>query len=302
MKRTLVIAIFGVATVCLSTEARAQCPSGLTSPLQLITGQTWVFQTESAGSPVGQSSIGRFTATFVPPSTSLPFGRGTLAITETLNNGNYVTAGVTLPGTYQINPDCSGGNFSFNSGAEAVVFAFIFVNGSTEMYMTSTQSTNAGTSVQNWGTAKLASPPIGCPLGTTNPLDVLRNATFGFKLSPSNYFPGNPPAGVGVLTLSEGVSRNGSAVPIGLVTGNVTLMNFGSSPVIQSPITGNYTVDPDCSGGTISFGGAAGLPLTFQYVFVNPAELGFFFGAGFTEIYMLSLNGANPAVGHAKKF
>jgi hypothetical protein len=288
MKKVLFTAICVIP--CLSTLAQAQCPAALTNPLQLIDGQTWVFQTASGGNTVGQASIGKFTAKFNPPTASDPFATGTLSVTQTLSIPTGVLAEMTAAGTYQINPDCSGGNFSFAVSTEALVFTFTFADNFTEMYLVSTQSSIFYQS--NWGTANVVPTPISCPAGITSPLDVINNTTFGFGLFPVSYFNNNPPAGTGIFGLIEGLSRGTSPVTIGEVSGNVTLTPFGGTPTIKDPIGGRYTVDSDCSGGTIFFG-TPYLPQTFQYVFVNPA---------FTEMYMLSLDPTNPLGGHAKKF
>jgi hypothetical protein len=124
-------------------------------------------------------------------------------------------------------------------------------------------------------------------------LDVLNGATFGVGLTPATYYNNSPPSGTANIKLSEGVSRGtANIVTTGVVGGTVSLSPTGGSSTIQSPLNGRYTVDADCTGGTISFG-AAPLPQSFQFVFVN---------AQFTEMFLLSLDGTNPYSGHARKF
>jgi hypothetical protein len=313
MKTTLFTAICIASLSCLSNVAQAQCPAGLTSPLQLIDGQSWVFQTESDGNGNGQASIGRFTAKFVQPTTALPFGRGTLAGSQTFDVPPYVTAESAITGTYTIDPDCSGGTVGFNVSTEPSSWRFVFVNGFTEMYFAATQVTattitNAAngiddserrpravtySSVSAWGAAKLLASPIVCPAGIVTSLDVLNGSTYGVGLTPAAYYSFSPPSGVANIKLSEGVSRGtANIVTTGVVGGTVSLSPYAGSSTIQNPLNGRYTVDADCTGGTISFG-AALLPQTFQFVFVNPQ---------FTEMFLLSLDGTNPYSGHAKKF
>jgi hypothetical protein len=259
----------------------------LTSPLQLITGQTWVFQTQSSANPMGEASIGKFTATYVPPTTKLPSGKGTLNITETISLPSTVVRELAVPGgSYEINPDCSGGTLFFSTAEQPAQFTFIFARNFTQMYLMSSV-VSADIPINIWGKATLLFSPIVCP---ANPLNVFNGTTFGFGLSPASYYGSNPPAGVGIFTAGPGTDRGST---VGLVSGTLSLAPFDGSPTIQASFPeGRYTVDPDCSGGTISFLTSV-LPQGFQYIFVN---------SDFTEMYMLSLDETDPLGGDAKRF
>ena len=289
MQRSITIAaICMIVSVLLSTPALAQCPA-LTNPLQLIDGQTWAFEAMSGGNSIGQASIGKFTAKYVAPSSLLPFGRGMLTVTQSLDLPAYVVDQLTSAGTYQIYPDCSGGTLSFNNGLQAITFAFVFTSNFTEMYLISTL--NSGPEQSNWGAAKLV-PAFSCPVGTTNPLDVIKGMTFGFKLEPATYYQDFATAVAGIFTASEGLSRGANPTTIGTLGGSFTKIPYLGSPTSLAAISGRYIMETDCSGGSIMFGTAV-LPQTLKFIFTN---------AAFTEMYLLSMDGTNPYAGHSKKF
>jgi hypothetical protein len=285
MKKTLLLSIFVLVTSASSVFAQATCPTGLTSPLQVIDGQTWVFHTASGGNGIGQASLGKFTAKY-NPATSTATAKGTLTITETVMIAGQSSYQLSAVGSYQINPDCSGGRLIFQSAPIQSQFSFVFVTTFSQMYLTATETSGSDQAV--WGDAKMQ-PAFTCP---ATPLSVLSGSTFGFELTPANYVSIAPPVGVGIFTASTGTSTRNTGLTLGFLNGNFTLTPFAGSTTANEPIiNASYTVSPDCSGGTINFQSSI-LPEIFQYLFVNST---------FSEIYMLSLDPTNPIVGDAKK-
>ena len=60
MKRFNTLAICAVACILLAPLANAQCPTGITNPLQVLVG-TWTFKAQGAGT-TNYASAGQFTA------------------------------------------------------------------------------------------------------------------------------------------------------------------------------------------------------------------------------------------------
>jgi hypothetical protein len=164
---------FTLAAVCLpvtimmfTAPAYAQCPVSLIgNPLAALTG-TWGFKlqgfsatTSSSGGGRPASSfrtepgfsssttsnafvaiIGNFTASNGTTSRSPTIPQGALTVTETLNLNGGVNSG-TSGGSFTINFDCSGGTLNLGSGTTGLdSYQFIFVNGFTQMYLLSTDS------------------------------------------------------------------------------------------------------------------------------------------------------------------
>jgi hypothetical protein len=233
-------------------------------------------------------SIGKFTATATAPQgrTPAPVGVGTLNIVETLDIPPFVTPELQVAGAYEINSSCTGGTLYFDTAQQPAQFAFAFANGYTEMYLL---STSTGTNpIQNWGVAKNIPTPIVCPAG--GPLSTItgNGQSFGFGFGAGTYYVPTPLAGVGTFTPSVQTVRGSS---VGVLTGTLTSENYNTSPTLAAPFGGVYTVDPDCSGGTIEFDTA--LSVRFQFLFVN---------SSFSQMYIMSLDGTNSMLGVAKQF
>lgn len=129
------ICVFG--GLLLVSQAHAQCPAGI-SPLQLFAG-TWTFSTRgfvqpNTFTPIGGqqpfASTGRFVASM----------GGLLAITESSSNNGQVVRLATDAGSFQLNPDCSGGSLTFNTDTRPRKFDFAFVGGGCEISFVSSDA------------------------------------------------------------------------------------------------------------------------------------------------------------------
>jgi len=279
MRLLSICALFAVALLLAQPAGAQQCPAGLADPLQLIDGQTWVFQTGAADYlPFGMASIGTFTARYAPAgagvTNTLPMGY--LTVKETVNGvplagsalGLTRLAGIT--GKYQIYPDCSGGTLSVNLNQQAMQWDFVFANGYTEMYLTTQSLVNNESLARSYaGIATLSNAPA-CPVGV-DPVQLLAGAVWSFRSQSAAYRgsgsshvgtlkPTVSPAGAGVLSSVETVSYNG----------------YPSSARLESG-AGRFQVYPDCSGGILIMTGLQ--PVTYEFLFTNNA---------FNQILLLS--------------
>ncbi len=277
----------GLATACLlalvlfAPLAQAQpCVVGGVGGIDPFLGAVWAFQTQTGEH--GQASIGTFVGT--PKN-----GVGFVDVIETISTNGSVTRLAQATGRYQLYPDCSGGTLDFMWNGQAIQFEFVFLPQRTEIYMVSTS--NLPTAYTMWGTAKIGGVRQ-CPAGTVNPLDVLNNSQWAFKTFPG-YYPngGFDGPSIGTFKLTEALNRAG--VLAGVLSLSETIKNFSSSPIRLSTDSGRYSVDPDCSTGTLYVNNSY-RPVQFEFVFTN---------ASFTEMYMLAIGATDVALaGHAKRF
>ena len=164
MRHFIVAAVFlPVATMLTAGLAHAQCPATLAgNPLGALTG-TWGFKlqgftssTNVLGVGAGFNAdttipyvitsnrfvavIGTFTATNGTTARSPIVPQGTLTLTVTVNLDGQVTTGPAT-GSFTINADCSGGTLHLGLGDTGLdSFQFIFINGSTELYLVNADS------------------------------------------------------------------------------------------------------------------------------------------------------------------
>jgi hypothetical protein len=289
MKSALLVAMGIIAMVFVVPAAQAcDCPAGLASPLQLIDGQTWVFHTQSGGNPFGQASIGKFTAKYNPPTTSVPYARGTLVVSETLIHAGAVTRLAGIAGRYIIYPDCSGGEIMIMLAGQQIQYEFVFANGFTEMFLLNetngTASTVRPVTLNSavffdpdalaaldvvWGTAKLG-PPSGC--NGIAPLGTLAGPLWSFRTFPGYFYS---PVVVDAMVQSDGVSYNPeppgsigtftatvSSAGTGLLSGVHTWKLLGGDVSRLDQFVGKYQVYSDCSGGILSIMG--GNPVQYE--------------------------------------
>lgn len=272
-----------VAALFLVPQAQAQsCPANITNPLELINGQTWVFQTRAADyGPPGMASVGFFRAQFV----ATPTPRGVLTVTESVNGSTlngvppYLTRLANIPGKYQVYPDCSGGQLSFNLNQQAVQWEFVFANGFTQMYMTSQSLLDNPFLTKALRGIAVLGAPEGCPAGM-DPLQVLSATEVWSFHSESAAFEGSGSARVGTfspLFVPAGADPRFVA-PHGILSATESISYNGIPTAVRlAKESGRYSVYPDCSGGILQINGAQ--PVTYDFVFV---------GADFTRIFMLS--------------
>jgi hypothetical protein len=170
MRHFMLAAVFlPVATMFTAGSAHAQCPATLGgNPLGALTG-TWGFKLQGFTSSTnvlgvgGESNtattrlqsleiplvvtsnrfvaiIGTFTATNGTTARSPVVPLGTLTLTVTVNLDGQLTTGPAT-GSFTINSDCSGGTLDLGLGTTGLdSFQFIFINGSTELYLVNTNS------------------------------------------------------------------------------------------------------------------------------------------------------------------
>jgi len=130
----------------LVTQASAQCPAGVTNPLQVLVG-TWAYQLDglAPSAAIVFASAGQFTASIGTDRAGNPIGR--LAITATSNQNGSVTRLEADAGTYQVFPDCSGGSLTFNLSSSPVAGDFFFDEEFTQVIIVITDGSGKGTVV-----------------------------------------------------------------------------------------------------------------------------------------------------------
>jgi len=284
MKTLTFTMCFLLAVLLLASQAQAQqCPAGLTNPLQMIDGQTWVFETRAADYlPNGMSSVGFFKAQYL----TSPYPHGVLTVTESVNGSvlggfpQYLTRLANIPGAYQVYPDCSGGQLSFNLNQQAVQWEFVFANGFTEMYMTSMSLLdNFGLTKSLRGIALMGGVPAACPAGLADPSQLLDASTWSFHTESAS-FEGAGSGRVGIFKpvfVPAGADTKYPA-PHGVLSATESI-SFDTIPNVTrlAGESGRYVVYPDCSGGQVQINGVQ--PVTYDFVFLD---------SSFTRMYMLS--------------
>jgi hypothetical protein len=94
---------------------------------------------------------------------------------------------------------------------------------------------------------------------------------------------------IGTFTATNGTTARSPIVPLGTLTLNVTVNLDGQ--LTTGPANGSFTVNGDCSGGTLDLGlGYTGLD-RFQFIFIN----------GSTELYLVNADSRFSVIGEAKK-
>jgi hypothetical protein len=132
------VAVF--LTVGFAPSAKATvpaCPAGVTNPLTQLVG-TWSYNFNGWVSPpippfLPFASAGQFIARLETvngvPNTPV------LAITQSTTDGARLEM---APGSFSVNPDCSGGTITFFTSSRGFLFDFWFANNFTELRMIST--------------------------------------------------------------------------------------------------------------------------------------------------------------------
>lgn len=281
-----------LAALIPAGQAKAACPASITDPLQLIDGTTWAFLTQAGDfNPPGIAAIGTFQATFVPTGGT---GRnskgptGLLTASETVNDDNSVQRLASVAGTYQIYPDCSGGQLQLALGNAGVTYEFVFSEGFSKMYLVSASVVGSyGTPVMR-GTAQVLTlagqPALSCPGGLSSQLQLLDGTSWSFHSEPG-VFEGSSTSSVGILHptfVPAGGNPRDPNFSAGSLSGVVSTSSEGG--LSRLGITnGKYQVYPDCSGGNLQFELGSAF-VQYEFVFAN---------SGFTEFYLLSTSGPN---------
>jgi len=283
--RTIVVTCVAAAFLLGGTAWAQSCPAGLTNPLNLLANTTWAFRTDDG--QVGDATVGLFTAT-IGTSTRGP-GAGTplgvLSVVESFNNGGFTEEQAQIPGSYTINPDCSGGNLIINSAQNGYQYQFVFNTNFTKMFLLTNMAmpnNGIGPFEGNRGVAFLQ--PNGAPscAGVTQPLSLLAG-TWGFQTEDF------ASATIGILNAAVATTtRNPGAGSIVGALGAVETFNGagfgGPGATTQAPVGGMYSIYSDCSGGHISL--PTGEATQYSFFFNGP-----------NEILLVSLSGVSPTGG-----
>lgn len=143
--------VWGTAKI----SAPSACPLGA-SPLSVLNGTTWPFHAETVFYvyPVPSQNGAAVTGIFKPVTTSSTT-LGTLTVNETINIGGQITLESLVPGLYQVDPDCSGGQITINRSALPIQYAFVFIDNTfSEMYLLADTSSGSGEPTLLGGHAK----------------------------------------------------------------------------------------------------------------------------------------------------
>jgi len=236
-----------IAGFLIAPPAQAQCPAGLTSPLYLINGTTWTFQT--ADDVLGDGALGTFTAQVQLPTSINPYLTGILNVTMTSNVQGQLTVQQQSVGRYQIDDNCASGELFFHAGQNAYQYAFVFFNGRMEMYMTSNNNSvgnvSAGPFGGNHGKASLKTT-FACPTGLADPLYLLNGTAWSFQATD---FLGSS---VGIFNAQVQPPSSWNSNLTGQLA--VTETTSAAGTVYNNQVfPGKYLINPDCSGGELDF-------------------------------------------------
>jgi len=289
MKKSSIAALFS-GLLLAAQGAMAQCPTpqAQANPNSLLAGRAWAFTTRAGDFfPPGAGSAGRFTATLNGAS-------GLLQIIGSFADGiGGVTRLASISGRFLVNPDCSGGQLSFNFSNQPTQYEFVFLANFTELYMVSTSVINQhasegegfmldtsngafGGSLVYTGRAK-AVAVTGCPIGV-NPLNVLAGTAWSFQALPPG-FASNAFNAASIGTFRPTVAPNSGGFQAGTLSVTQTI-NTSGNVARQSTNSGRFSVNADCSGGDLLFnlGG-------------NQSQFSFFFSdSSFSEMFMITDN------------
>jgi hypothetical protein len=312
MKNAFCAAIGVLAVVVLATPAKAACPAN-TTPLNLISGTTWAFQT----SDVEDATVGIFTAQAVASNRRSPASplTGVLTITETFNNYGDSTGlienRVTGTGSYQVYPDCSGGILVFNIADNGYQYAFVLTDGGTKMYLGSANANvpnnaifiqiGAPSDLGNHGVARLLTGPPNCS-AFPNPLSALAG---NWSFLTHDYLS----ATVGILNAQVQLSVRPPITTTGVLNITETVSGQTGFPTVRQVATGQYQVYPDCSGGQLSFEEGTN-SRTYAFVFAGPGEIylvnnnsiGTYTGGGCSDMPSITYYSVPGRYGQATKF
>jgi hypothetical protein len=262
-----------LAIATLSPSAQAQC---VATPLQALVG-TWTFSTDQLAYAVTPPntqnflvSAGRFTA-------SVTGLRGILAITATSSTDGNVTRLETDAGSFQVDDNCAGGTLTFNLSSRPVQFEFYFVNANE---ITIVANNHRGLDIAI-GSARRVLEQV-CPVPS---LQVL-SGTWVFSTNGGSPQIDQFLSSAGRMIASTGVDRAGN--PQGILALNVT-SSISGSPVRRESDVGRFQVNPDCTGGTLTFN-LSSLPLQFD-----------FFLSSNTHLVMVGTSQGRIVVGSARR-
>jgi hypothetical protein len=160
----ITVLIIGGGALVHAQSTTPICSASLSTPLEAFVG-VWGFSTD--GSTLSAQpfvSAGVFVASIGTDSAGNRIG--VLAITATSSNNGQITRLERDAGSFQVNPDCSGGTLVFNLSSHPFAFDFWFAGGTSRIVFTSNTSQNVisgsgGRSDCVWGCVCIAGP--GCP-------------------------------------------------------------------------------------------------------------------------------------------
>jgi hypothetical protein len=272
-----------MAIAALTPNAQAQC---VASPLEALAG-TWAFSTNGVAfrnvlQQTAVATAGTFTA-------SINGSRGLLALTvtsseATLLRGTTVTRLERDAGGYQVDPDCSGGSLFFNLSSRPVQFDFYFVNANEITIVASNYSSDGADVVV--GSARRVVPQA-CP---AQALEALAGTWVFSTTGYANFGQLNNPrtlSAAGRFAAAVGVDRAGN--PLGVLALSVTSANNSTVTRRESDV-GRYQVNPDCSGGTLTFNLSS-----------RPVQFDFFFSSA-NRLVMIGSNQGDLVIGSAQRF
>jgi hypothetical protein len=202
-----------------------------------------------------------------------------LNITETFNNSGFVQNQVTVAGSYQISPDCSGGQLNFSGPKNSFQYAFVFMPAMTKMLLVTSNPSvpNSGEGASVAGSRGRAAMLVAQPSCNGAIPPALLTGTWSFVAE--DYAS----AAVGILNAQFGSTTRAPGDITGLLSGTETTSGEFFTQV-QASVSGNYQMYSDCSGGELNFN--SGAATSYAFVF-----------AGLNEIYMVSIAGSQNGTG-----
>ena len=259
-----IISTTGPVSIGVARQAGpAGCPA---NALSVLSGP-WTFnvqanfQNGSRARPVppaddNYAATGQFVASIGTDRAGNAVGRLALNATAVLDTSITRLEGDV--GSFQINDDCTGGTLTFNLSSRPQQYDFWFYDNKQSMYFVSTRDGQPFL-----GSAHVA--PTGCPAGLGNNLNLLTgNWIFGVRPAWAVINHLDSLTQAGTMTAAIGADRANN--PLGVLAITATSQNaFGSVTRLEGD-AGRYTVNDDCSGGTLTFN-LSSRPMQYQYYF-----------------------------------
>ncbi len=314
MRRFLTLAACVLFALLFASPAYTQCgaltplPGQMpgTGPLSIILRQvspgpppvwgptTWGFRI--SGSNPSEAAAGIFTVAATTGGRAFGVTQGIVYGKLTHNLGGTVgPINSAFSGTFVVNPDCKGGSISiestlgnstplpFGSGGQFVEFRFTLSSSNTVMNLSVNDPLNQGAGRLTGDARKLTNQtydqsgqPICSPAFTllpgqmpgTGPLTALPPSNWSASFSTPLLF-----------AVSTGTNGRSTATQ-GFVTGTTLNPTY--------VFNGNYVIDSDCTGGSISLG----LPWSV----IGFSELRFYFAGARDRMYLVNADNMGKVV------